>query len=295
MVTGDVCVSAFIDNQRQQPWYLCQDKMTDIFAFSRNMVATNTLEILLADIVRYTTEILQVYFSRIITIEAGGVFESQAAFSSGSLPRAFFKGQKISLPVQSIFQRAISDGKPLRLNRDDTLLSSVQQDLGLNFVENVCVFPLIVDSKSIGILVLGDGRRLYEDSLWKERQILAGLIADQAASAILRARLNNRLHDSQVETVLALAKTLEARDSYSSGHGEEMVGWSEGMARKLGCPWQEIESIHWAALLHDIGKVAIPDEVLYKPSALTKNEWDIVRKHPKPEPILFLKLQTWKM
>jgi len=152
---------------------------------------------------------LQVYYSRVITIEAGGVFESQAAFSTGNLPIAFYKGQKISLPVQSIFQRAITEGKTLRINRDDIVLSCVQQDLGLNFVEYVSLYPLVVDSKAIGILVLGEGRRFYNDSFLKERHILAGIIADQAASAISRARLNNRLHDNQVETVLALAKLLK--------------------------------------------------------------------------------------
>jgi len=60
-----------------------------------------------------------------------------------------------------------------------------------------------------------------------------------------------------------------------------LVLWAEMVARKLGCNEKDIEAICWAALLHDIGKIGIPDEILHKPSHLNQEEWDTMKKHPE--------------
>jgi diguanylate cyclase (GGDEF)-like protein len=78
----------------------------------------------------------------------------------------------------------------------------------------------------------------------------------------------------------ALAVALAERDRYTGEHSKAVIEMSGGVARYLGLRDAEIERIRSAALVHDIGKVAIPDEILKKPGPLTPIEWELMREHP---------------
>jgi diguanylate cyclase (GGDEF)-like protein len=80
--------------------------------------------------------------------------------------------------------------------------------------------------------------------------------------------------------VAALASALEERDRYTSEHSESVVVMTERVAQALALDEEEIGRIRLAALLHDIGKVGIPDEILHKPGPLDEREWEIMRTHP---------------
>ena len=82
------------------------------------------------------------------------------------------------------------------------------------------------------------------------------------------------------EAVEALAVALTERDRYTGEHSEAVIEMSAAVARNLGLRVAEVERIRSAALLHDIGKVAIPDEILHKPGPLTDKEWMLMREHP---------------
>jgi diguanylate cyclase (GGDEF)-like protein/putative nucleotidyltransferase with HDIG domain len=83
-----------------------------------------------------------------------------------------------------------------------------------------------------------------------------------------------------IEAVEALAVALTARDRYTGEHSEAVIEMSATVARNLGLRDAEVDRIRSAALLHDIGKVAIPDEILHKPGPLTDREWTLMREHP---------------
>jgi diguanylate cyclase (GGDEF)-like protein/putative nucleotidyltransferase with HDIG domain len=82
------------------------------------------------------------------------------------------------------------------------------------------------------------------------------------------------------EAVEALAVALLERDRYTGEHSEAVIEMSAAVARSLGLSGEEVERVRSAALLHDIGKVAIPDEILHKPGPLTDQEWEMMRQHP---------------
>jgi diguanylate cyclase (GGDEF)-like protein/putative nucleotidyltransferase with HDIG domain len=82
------------------------------------------------------------------------------------------------------------------------------------------------------------------------------------------------------EAVEALAVALLERDRYTGEHSEAVIEMSAAVARNLGLGAEEVERVRSAALLHDIGKVAIPDEILHKPGPLTDEEWKLMRQHP---------------
>ena len=84
----------------------------------------------------------------------------------------------------------------------------------------------------------------------------------------------------QRDAVEALVVALTERDGYTGEHSEAVVEMSAGVARNLGLRDTEVEWVRSAALLHDIGKVAIPDEILHKPGPLTDEEWVLMKQHP---------------
>ena len=85
---------------------------------------------------------------------------------------------------------------------------------------------------------------------------------------------------AQRDAIEALAVALLERDRYTGEHSEAVIDMSGAVARNLGLNSVEVQRVKSAALLHDIGKVAIPDEILHKPGPLTDDEWKLMREHP---------------
>jgi diguanylate cyclase (GGDEF)-like protein/putative nucleotidyltransferase with HDIG domain len=100
------------------------------------------------------------------------------------------------------------------------------------------------------------------------------------ASVRLEAGLEEIASPAQSAVIEALANTLLERDRYTGEHSESVVELARGVARQLGISDIETEIVAAAALLHDIGKVAIPDAVLHKPGRLTEAEWELMKEHP---------------
>jgi diguanylate cyclase (GGDEF)-like protein/putative nucleotidyltransferase with HDIG domain len=84
----------------------------------------------------------------------------------------------------------------------------------------------------------------------------------------------------QHDAIEALALALLERDRYTGEHSQAVIDMSAAVARTMGCNAIEVERVRSAALLHDIGKVAIPDEILHKPGPLDDEEWLLMRQHP---------------
>lgn len=81
--------------------------------------------------------------------------------------------------------------------------------------------------------------------------------------------------------IYALAATVDAKDHYTYGHSKKVSEYSVTMSEELGLPEDRITTIRAAALLHDIGKIGIPDSILNKEGTLTENEWEQVKAHPE--------------
>ncbi len=104
-------------------------------------------------------------------------------------------------------------------------------------------------------------------------------IASQAAIYIQNARLleaRKRMFDSLVDT---LAETIESRDPLTAGHSRGVMRYAVGAAQKMGLPAEDVEVIRYAALLHDYGKIGVPDHILRKPTTLTPAEYEVIKKH----------------
>jgi HD-GYP domain-containing protein (c-di-GMP phosphodiesterase class II) len=84
-----------------------------------------------------------------------------------------------------------------------------------------------------------------------------------------------------VQTVLALARAVEAKDTYTADHAEGLANWAIQVAARLGiADTEELRAIRWGAILHDVGKIGVPDSILQKPCKLDADEWKLMRLHP---------------
>ncbi len=83
-----------------------------------------------------------------------------------------------------------------------------------------------------------------------------------------------------IEVVTSLAAAIDAKDTYTKGHSSSVSLYAEALARAINLPEEEVERIKLGALLHDIGKIGIPENVLRKPTNLNEDEWAIMKQHP---------------
>jgi hypothetical protein len=103
----------------------------------------------------------------------------------------------------------------------------------------------------------------------------------RTTEAVEEIRLaNQNLRRANKETILALSRSMEAKDLYTGGHTERVASVAVGIARRMGFRDEELEAIEIGALLHDIGKIGIPEHVLRKPGPLDDQEWELMKTHP---------------
>lgn len=98
----------------------------------------------------------------------------------------------------------------------------------------------------------------------------------------LESRLAEKTKEVELVTlnaIMAIAKTIEAKDRYTSGHSERVAKCSVAIAKCIGWDESRIKDLHYMALLHDIGKIGVPDEILNKPLPLADEEYAILKKH----------------
>lgn len=89
-----------------------------------------------------------------------------------------------------------------------------------------------------------------------------------------------RLENSYEETLRSLSAALDLRDRETQGHAARVVGYSTLLGTALGLDEKSLRELRWGALLHDVGKIAVPDRILNKRGPLTPDEWEVVRRHP---------------
>ncbi|MBN2084128.1 MAG: HD domain-containing protein [Anaerolineales bacterium] len=150
--------------------------------------------------------------------------------------------------------------------------------------KSYCAAPLIVKGQVKGVLEVFFRTALAPDADWFD--FLESLTV-QAAIAIDNASLFDELQHSNAELNLAYDTTIEGwsraldlRDEGTEGHTERVTEMTERLARAMGMDENQMVHVRRGALLHDMGKMGIPDSILLKRDALSREEWDVMRRHP---------------
>jgi HD-GYP domain-containing protein (c-di-GMP phosphodiesterase class II) len=143
------------------------------------------------------------------------------------------------------------------------------------------------DETDTGIGLVSGGKRIAAIHLGEQTGVaierwgrLRDAILPQLATAIESAGLVEEVRKKHIETIGALARSMEAKDYYTGGHTERVSDIAVALAAKLGYSGIELDAIEIGALLHDIGKIGIPERILHKPGPLDEEEWKVMKEHP---------------
>jgi len=151
-----------------------------------------------------------------------------------------------------------------------------QRQLGAE-VANMVVVPLAAEDERIGLL-LGINKSGGEfDSVDLK---LINAIGSQTGVFLSNNRLYADLQSLLMGVLHALTATIDAKDPYTCGHSRRVALVSRRLAEKTGFPPQRVQSIYLAGLLHDIGKIGVPEAILCKQGRLTEDEYDTMKRHP---------------
>jgi len=166
------------------------------------------------------------------------------------------------------------------VTKGEPLLIDERYDKHKFKLDRICsaiLTPLKYDDQLFGVICLVSFMGRYYN--YNDLRLLS-TIGDQAATAIHNKHLFSQLEDLYFDTVSAFTKAIEAKDSYTKGHSENVAVYSVAIAKKLGLPPDDIKVLKTAALLHDIGKIGIKEEILNKPGQLDSQEFDHIKQHP---------------
>jgi putative nucleotidyltransferase with HDIG domain len=136
--------------------------------------------------------------------------------------------------------------------------------------------PVCVAGRVWGVLNVEE---LAPDAFGAGDRLLIEAIAAQLGTALHRAQLHAELENALITTLGVLSDGLEAKDAYTADHTDAVADLAVGVAKRLGAGEDEIRRVRYAALLHDIGKVAVPTEILRKPAALDARERAEIERH----------------
>ena len=138
--------------------------------------------------------------------------------------------------------------------------------------------PLTVRDSITGILFVNRSNSEYPFSPSEVEFI--SVLSGQAAAAIENARLYEKLEQSYLSMIVTLSGVVEARDSNTDKHMKDIAEYSVAISERLNLDTKDIENIRKAALLHDLGKISVPDHILMKPDKLSSEEMNIIKRHP---------------
>lgn len=202
-----------------------------------------------------------------------------------SLPR-------IRIPAgQGIIGHVIKTGEAVLVadtNTDERHYAGVDQTTGIETLSILAVplrTPTIIlgqkrgttESKIIGGL---EAINKFEGAFSGEDVQLLNALADQAAGVLLLARLYADGNELFLDTIQAITSAIDAKDPYTRGHSQRVSDFSAIMAQELNLPAETIHHIRVGGLLHDVGKIGVPDAILTKPGRLTDEEFKKMKAHP---------------
>lgn len=159
---------------------------------------------------------------------------------------------------------------------DARVLYGDLEDPALN--HSLMAAPLIAQDRLLGVLLVGRvGAGRFTAHEFQTFQLFAG----QAAVALWQAQQRERERSLYRASVEVLAATVDAKDPYTHDHSRKVARYARLLAEAMGCSPEEVEQIELAGLLHDVGKIGVPDHILRKPGRLTPEEWELMKAHAR--------------
>jgi PAS domain S-box-containing protein len=214
-------------------------------------------------------------------------YSSQAA-QDGEHPALFDCWEQFSDSLHVM----IADRQAVFLNRQDERQESTILDHLPEMFSSLAIIPLYFEDLVLGLLVIISSRADAFDA--EETNLISDMAADLSyglhAQLVRQERndfleklevTNRELAHSYDATLEGWSNALELRERETAGHSQRVVQLTQNIARELGIPEADLPYLRMGALLHDIGKMGIPDAILLKPGPLDEGEWITMRQHPQ--------------
>jgi len=181
------------------------------------------------------------------------------------------RGKKLNSVVEAVFENMAEDLKPVAVPAEFS--SYLAGDMQYSLVG----IPFCKNGDYLGGLVLaGNDGEGIRDRQFKDLLAFSPYLIPLFESAVLQEILLSNYLDA-IET---LAVALEAKDPFTRGHSNMVCAYSMAIARKMGFNSERLRNVEIGSMMHDIGKIGVPDNILLKPGDLTREEFEIVKRHP---------------
>lgn len=169
---------------------------------------------------------------------------------------------------------ALENSKPIAFCK----LDAIEHQDNLHGLQSVLLCPLAGKGKTLGLMILAD--KLSGDEFFSNDVKLLKVISTQAAMAIENAFLYQEIEELLLGTIKSFVKALETTTQWTAGHTERVTMYAQGIAAEMGLDEKQLERLRICSLLHDIGKIAVPKDILNKKGQLDSEEWTEIKKHP---------------
>jgi len=249
-------------------------EFSTLYEVSKVLSSTIELNDLLSFIIDCSVETMRADIGSIMLLDKDDN-ELKIVVSRGLSPE-IVKGTHLKLG-EGIAGWVAEKGKPLLLNDVESDSRFKNHEMRKELYSAISV-PLKVKEEVIGVINIGNisSREFIDDDLR-----LLSTLTGEAAVSIYNAQLFDELEEVYIETVKAFVETIEAKDSYTRGHSENVTKYAMIIADKLGFSEEDKGVLKTAGLLHDIGKIGVREGILNKPSSLSNEEYDVIKTHPE--------------
>lgn len=252
------------------------EEISVLFEISQSITSTLVLDEVLDSIVSFSMEMMHALRCELrLTDKTGEYLEIRA---SRGLSKSFLASTPIRVG-EGIIGSVVETKRPISVV--DVRKDPRTKHMSLAKRERLAgllAVPILQRNAPIGSITVYTSKP--RDFTQNEIDLLS-TFASQASVAIENARLYAKMKDQYLSMVAALAAAIETKDAYTHGHSKNVMEYAVKIAREFELSDDEIETIRYAGLLHDIGKIGIKDVILTKQEALTPEERQELRNHPK--------------
>ncbi|MBF0543454.1 MAG: GAF domain-containing protein [Candidatus Riflebacteria bacterium] len=252
------------------------DELSVLFEISQSLTSTLVIDEVLDSIVNFAMEMTHALRCELRLLDAQGDYLEIKA--SKGLSQNFLEETKIHVG-EGIIGNVITGRQPISV-------VDIRKDPRTKFLHvarreklaGLLAVPILQRNKPIGVITIYTSKP--RDFTQSEIDLLS-TFASQASIAIENAKLYAKTKEQYLAMVAALAAAIETKDAYTHGHSKKVMEYAVKIAREMGLVEEEIETIKFAGLLHDIGKIGIKDMILSKVGTLTPEERSELKNHPK--------------
>ena len=245
---------------------------------AQSLAAGDDVPEMLASLSRQLTEFLGASACLISVVDAErGVVRDRAGYARP--PHRWEQAaEEYALVDYPRTDEVLRTGEPFACALDGTPIDPAEarwlMELGYR---SLLMLSLPVESEPYALIEIYDERpRPFTDVELR----LASALAAEAGTMVTRARMAERLEDAYFATLGTLAAALEAKDAYTNDHASQIADLAGGVCDQIGLNHSDTRIVKLGALLHDIGKIGIPEAILRKPGSLTGEEIAVMQQHP---------------